>query len=132
MNLISREELHRKLARGEELQLVMALPAHAFAAKRIPTSRRFDTLEQALDELDPKQEIVVYCAGVYCASSIRAYYFLARHGYDHVRRYAGGIADWEAAGYRLETGPADPTPAMPPRARPRRPARVRATWQPCF
>jgi 3-mercaptopyruvate sulfurtransferase SseA len=112
MNMISREELRRKLARGEELQLVMTLSAHAFAAKRIPTSQCFDTLEHALNELDPEQEVVVYCGSVYCASSIRAYYFLTRHGY-HVRRYEGGIADWEAAGYRLESGAVFPAHENP-------------------
>jgi rhodanese-related sulfurtransferase len=28
--------------------------------------------------------------------------YLVRHSYKHVRRYAGGILDWEEAGYPLE------------------------------
>ena len=31
-------------------------------------------------------------------------------GYRRVRRYAGGIADWEEAGYPLERGPKRATP----------------------
>ena len=29
---------------------------------------------------------------------------IASEGYPNVRRYAGGLADWEAAGYSLEEG----------------------------
>ena len=106
MNQISREELRRKLVRGERFELVMTMSAWHYTAKRIPASRHFDDLREALDELDREQEIVVYCSDVHCAASIRAYDLLARNGFERVRRYAGGIADWEAAGYRLESGPA--------------------------
>jgi 3-mercaptopyruvate sulfurtransferase SseA len=133
MNLISREELHGKLARGERFELVMTLSDHHFAAKRIPHSRRFGDLAEALAELDPAQEVIVYCGDVYCAASIRAYYFLCRQGFDRVRRYAGGIADWEAAGYRLESGPdrADETSRVTMQPR-RRVSRMRTAWQLCL
>ena len=99
MKLITREELRRKLQRNEELQLVMALPAHAYRAKRIPGTRHFETIGEALDALDPGDEIVLYCATVYCPASIYAYALLKREGFRRVRRYAGGIDDWESAGY---------------------------------
>ena len=51
--------------------------------------------------LDPAEEIIVYRAHVHCPASIRAYRLLERSGYTRVRRYAGGIADWEEAGYPL-------------------------------
>src|SRR4051812_2918391 len=104
MNLITREDLRRKLQRGDELQLVMALPAHAYRAKRIPGTRHFETVGQALEALDPSEEIVLYCATVYCPASIYAYTRLEREGFGRVRRYAGGIDDWESAGYPVETG----------------------------
>ena len=102
MNLIDRDELREKLERHDEFRLVMALSARSSANKRIPTSLSFDTARAALDELDRDEEIVVYCGGVYCAESIYAYYRLERAGYRHVRRYAGGIPDWEEAGPPLE------------------------------
>jgi rhodanese-related sulfurtransferase len=105
MNLISREELREKLESGADIQLVMALPAHAYYAKRIPGSRHFETVGEALASLDRCHEIVVYCATVYCAASIYAYRLLEREGYTRVSRYAGGIDDWEAAGYPVEVGP---------------------------
>jgi rhodanese-related sulfurtransferase len=102
MNLIDRDELREKLERHDEFRLVMTLPARSNANKRIPTSVSVDTAGSALEELDPGEEIVVYCGGVYCAESIYAYYRLERAGFTHVRRYAGGIPDWEEAGFPLE------------------------------
>ena len=107
MNLITREELHAKLDRREQLKLVMTLSANAYLAKRIPSSLHFETIEEALEALDRDEEIVVYCSNIACAASIRAYYLLERAGYTHVRRYPGGIADWEDAAYPLDHGAPD-------------------------
>jgi rhodanese-related sulfurtransferase len=99
MNLIDRDELRAKLERHDEFRLVMTLPARSNANKRIPTTVSADS---AFDDLDPNEEIVVYCGGAYCPASIYAYYRLERAGFTHVRRYAGGIPDWEEAGFPLE------------------------------
>ena len=101
MNLITRDELREKVAHGDEFKLIMTLSKRAYEAKRIPGSIQFDTVEEALAALDPAEEIIVYCAGAYCPASIRAYRLLEARGYTRVRRYAGGIADWENAGYPL-------------------------------
>jgi rhodanese-related sulfurtransferase len=103
MKLITRDELRAKLERGDEFKLVMTLPDRSFGAKHIPTSVNFESAEEAVGALDPGEEIIVYCADVYCAASIFAYRLLEREGYTRVRRYAGGVADWEAAGYPLDT-----------------------------
>ena len=105
MNTITREDLHRKLEQHDEFKLVMTLSAFAYETKRIPGSLHFETVGAALAALDPDDEIVVYCADIYCAASIYAYRLLERQGYRRVRRYAGGIADWEDAGYALEPAP---------------------------
>ena len=102
MNLISREELNGKLERHEEFKLVMTLPGLAYRSKHIPGSVRFETVEDAIAALDRDDEIVVYCADINCAASIYAYRLLEREGFTRVRRYAGGVADWEDAGYPLE------------------------------
>jgi len=115
MNLITRDELRRKMERGDEFTLVMTLSALAFGAKHIPGSRHFETIPEALAALDPAEEIVLYCADVHCVSSIYAYVRLERAGYTRLRRYAGGIADWEEAGYPLESGPAEPPAVRSPR-----------------
>ena len=117
MNTITREDLHRKLERHEEFKLVMTLSGFAYETKHIPGSLHFETVDAALAALDPDDEIVVYCADVYCAASIYAYRLLEREGYRRVRRYAGGIADWEDAGYALEPASAERT-TRPRRNRP--------------
>ena len=102
MQLISREELKQKLERGDRFKLVMALGDWQYRAKHIPGSLHFPTQQEALAELSQDDEIVVYCSSYECIASVLAYKYLVHHGYMHVRRYAGGILDWEEAGYPLE------------------------------
>lgn len=108
MKLISRDELRAKLERGDAFKLLMVLSTDAYQAKHIPGSLHFATWQDALTALDPAEEIVIYCAGEYCAASIRFYSLLERRGYTRVRRYAGGLADWEAAGYPIASNRGTP------------------------
>ncbi len=102
MKLISREELKEKLDNAERIKLVFALGLWQYRAKHIPGSLRFDKLEEALQVLDQDDEIIVYCANPGCPASILFYRFLIAHGYKKVRRYAGGLEEWEDTGYPLE------------------------------
>jgi rhodanese-related sulfurtransferase len=120
MQLIGCEELNSKLERGDEFKLVMALPALPHRNKRIPGSIQFGTIQEALAVLDPDDDVVVYCADVFCPASIYVAALLERRGFSRVRRYAGGVAEWEAAGLPLE---GDGAPA--PRAE-----RARRRWRP--
>jgi rhodanese-related sulfurtransferase len=99
---IDRDELRKKLDRGDEFRLVMALNDWAFRAKHIPGSEHFDTLETALASLKPDEETVVYCTSPECHSSVALYVALREAGYQNVRRYSGGLSDWEDAGLPLE------------------------------
>jgi rhodanese-related sulfurtransferase len=125
MNLITRDELRAKLHRGDEFKLVMTLSARFYRAKHIPTSIHFETVAEAFEALDPAEEIVLYCSDVHCAASIYAYRLFERQGYMRVRRYAGGISDWEDAGYPLESGSYERAPdwSLEEPIRDRRPAR---------
>jgi rhodanese-related sulfurtransferase len=102
IKLISRDELKQKLERKDQFKLVMTLGDWQYRAKHIPGSLHFLTPEDALAELSPDDEIVVYCSSYGCIASVSAYEYLVHHSYTHVRRYAGGILDWEEAGYQLE------------------------------
>ena len=102
MHLISRDELKRQLERKDQLKLVMALGDWQYRAKHIPGSLHFPTPDEALASLAQDDEIVVSCSNSACPASVIAYEYLVHHGYTHVRRYAGGILDWEEAGYPLE------------------------------
>ena len=99
---ISRAELKEKLDRGDDFRLIMALNRWAFEAKHIPGSTHFDTPDELYAAVGPADEVVVYCSHVDCLSSVALYRDLVRRGYRKVRRYAGGLLDWEDAGLPLE------------------------------
>ena len=99
---IERQELKAKLDQAAPLKLVMALNRWAFDAKHIPGSLHFDTPDELYRALSIDDEIVVYCSNVDCLSSVATYRALVARGYSNVRRYAGGLIDWEDAGLSLE------------------------------
>ena len=102
MEEIGREELKAKIDRGDDFKLVMTLAEWAYIMSHIPGSMNINSIEQGRELLDPEDEIVVYCSDEKCVASQFAYRYLARNGYKNVRRYSGGLSDWEAAGYPLE------------------------------
>lgn len=99
---IDREELVAKLERGDRFRLVMALNEWAFRAKHIPKSEHFNSSEEVFSSLSPDDEIVVYCTSFDCHASLALYHELVARGYRNVRRYDGGLTDWEEAGLPLE------------------------------
>jgi rhodanese-related sulfurtransferase len=99
---ISSEELKEKLDRGDNFKLVMSLGEWEYKAKHLPGSLRVSTVEEALQVLTPDDEIVIYDSGPQCPASRIAYSILKHHGYQRLRRYAGGLEAWEEAGYALE------------------------------
>ena len=99
---IDREELKAKLENGEPIKLMMALNRWAFDAKHIPGSLHFDDPEDLYSSLRKDDEIIVYCSNIDCLSSVALYRALVERSYRSVRRYAGGLLDWEEAGLTLE------------------------------
>lgn len=99
---IDRAELKEKLDRGDDFDLIMALNRWAYDAKHIPGSRHFDRPDELYANIKPDDEVVVYCSNVDCLSSVALYRDLVKRGYHNVRRYAGGLLDWEDAGLPLE------------------------------
>jgi rhodanese-related sulfurtransferase len=102
MDTISREDLKKKLDGQEDLKLVMVLGERAFHTMHIPGSVHLDNLDEALETLDPDDDIVLYDSGPHCPASRIACRVLKARGYERVRRYAGGLEDWEEAGYPLK------------------------------
>jgi len=99
---ISRDELRARLDRGDDFKLVMALNRWAFEAKHIPRSLHFDTPAELYAAVQPTDEVVVYCSNVDCLSSVAMYRDLVKRGYANVRRYSGGLLEWEDSGLPLE------------------------------
>ena len=100
---IARDELSHKLAaRDPRFKLVMTLGDWEFRTKHIPGSLHFKDAAEMLATLRKDDEVVVYCTNPPCLASVAAYHRLEQEGYTNVRRYAGGIEDWEVAGLPLE------------------------------
>src|SRR5260370_37860210 len=99
---IERNELQQYIDRGDQFKLVFSLNEWAFDAKHIPRSIHFNTPKEMLAGLRKDDEIVVYGSNPDCLASLAVYRRLLDHGYTNVRRYAGGLADWEEAGLPLE------------------------------
>jgi rhodanese-related sulfurtransferase len=100
---ISRDELVRLIEDAPEgFRLVMALNEWAFRAKHIPGSEHFNTPGELYSALSPDDTVVVYCTSDDCHSSVALYHDLVDRGYTDVRRYSGGLTDWEDAGLPLE------------------------------
>lgn len=106
---IGRDELKSKLDRSDDFKLIMALNRWAFDAKHILGSLHFDSPNDLYASVLPDDEVVVYCSAVDCLSSVALYRDLAARGYSNVRRYAGGLLDWEDAGLPLEGSFANPS-----------------------
>jgi rhodanese-related sulfurtransferase len=104
MEIIDREALQQLLDSDAESRVVMVLGPLRYHQAHIPGSETFGSIEEALDELQPDEDIVVYCSGTECFASSLAHRILRSRGYERVRRYPGGLADWAAAGLPLATG----------------------------
>ena len=102
IHTIGKDELKSKLDRDDDFRLVMALNSWAYDAKHSPGSVHFNTPEELYAAIRPDDEIVVYCSNVDCLSSVAMYRDLVQRGYRNVRRYSGGLLEWEDAGLPLE------------------------------
>ena len=102
MRTVTREELKAKLDRGEDLKLVMTMSDTAYDWLHIPGSLHFERASDIVKRLNRNDEIVVYCSNPLCYYSIQAYHLLRSKGFTRVARYAGGLSDWQDAGYPLE------------------------------
>src|SRR5215213_4286624 len=98
-DLIDTKELKAKLDGGDSVTLVMTLGEWEYRTAHIPGSMRISTVQEALEAED---EIVLYDSGPPCPASRLAFRVLRDHGYERVRRYAGGLEAWATAGYPLE------------------------------
>jgi rhodanese-related sulfurtransferase len=108
MESVSREQLCELIESGGDVVLVDALPPISFAASHLPGA--INIPPRSVDERAPRRipdresEIVVYCQGPTCDSSIEVGRRLVELGYRNVRHYPGGKDEWKAAGLPLEGG----------------------------
>lgn len=99
---ISTDELKAKLDRKDDFRLINALGDWEFKAKHIPGSEHFASTDELVDATRPDEDIVVYCSNPACRSSVKMYKDLVDRGYENVRRFEGGLLEWEDAGNPFE------------------------------
>ncbi len=103
---IKRSELKSKIDRGDDFQLVEALPEENFREQHLPGAINLppaDAKKKAAHVLPDKDaDIVVYCAHSECDASDKVADELAAQGYRRVRRYVEGKQDWVEAGLPTE------------------------------
>ena len=105
--LITTEELKAKLESKQSFNFWNVLTDEYYDGKLIPGSIRvsLEVIGKTARTLDIAKdaEIVVYCAGPHCPQSKTAQEKLTALGYTNVLAYEGGIAEWENAGYTIES-----------------------------
>ncbi len=99
LEAVSRQELARRLERGDGLVVVDVRPAEEYAVGHIPgaLSVPLDELRRRIAELPADQEVVAYCRGPYCAFAPEAVRLLRAAGRS-ARRLEDGLPEWAAAG----------------------------------
>jgi rhodanese-related sulfurtransferase len=105
---IDRESLRNMIETGAEFVLVDALAPISFAGAHLPGAINIppDSVDGRAERRIPARdtEVVVYCAGPDCDSSVQVAARLIELGYRNVRHYSGGKSDWRDAGLPLEGG----------------------------
>lgn len=101
---ITKEELRQKMREGNSFQVVNVLEPSSYHLGFIEGSRRIpgSMLPTRYTELDKTREVITYCADKNCNASTKAAELLQKEGFK-VRAYKGGIEEWKAAGYPIET-----------------------------
>ncbi|MFH1278297.1 MAG: metalloregulator ArsR/SmtB family transcription factor [Candidatus Eisenbacteria bacterium] len=107
MEPISRDELRRRVRRGEVIVLDVRPPeefkaGHIRGAVSVPLSE----ITRRLGEIPTDREVVAYCRGPYCVLSVEAVALLRKAGRRAVR-LADGLPEWREAGLAVETGSAE-------------------------
>ncbi len=99
---IPRDELMERVEQGL-VTVIDVRPQEEFAAGHLPGAINIppDELEQRLQALDPRQEVVAYCRGPHCVLSYEAVDRLRRIGV-RANRLEDGFPEWKSAGYPVE------------------------------
>jgi len=103
MEIVTLEELKRKLDRGEAVALDVR-PAGEFEAGHIEgaISIPLEEIGRRRDELPRDKEVVVYCRNSNCTLSDKAIAKLVAFGLADVKKLGGGYFEWKEAGYPVE------------------------------
>lgn len=99
---VDRDQLVSKVRSGA-VTILDVRPHEEYSAGHLPgaVSIPLKELEQRLNELPKRREVVAYCRGPYCVLAIEAVELLRAKGY-HAFRLEDGVSEWQARGYSIE------------------------------
>lgn len=105
---MTRQELARRLRRGDDLVVIDVRPEEEYAAGHLPgaLSIPLDELAKRIRGLPKDREIVAYCRGRYCAYSHVAVDLLRKRGF-RASRLEEGLPEWEAEDLPVTRGKTD-------------------------
>lgn len=103
MNILTATQVKNKMEQNPAIKLVMTLGPKAFEKAHIPGSLNIWDINVAKEQLPKKTGIIVYCSDQTCMASYAAYQQLENAGYPNIWRFAGGLVEWQKAGYPLDT-----------------------------
>jgi len=103
MKTITSNELKQKLENeNSTLKLVNALESSKFELMHIPDSLNLTQKVDIKKQLKKDDDIVVYCTNEVCYKSRVLYSILKNMGYDNVKRFSGGLSEWDSKGLPME------------------------------
>ncbi|OOG45429.1 VTT domain-containing protein [Rhodanobacter sp. C01] len=112
MARITVEELNQSIADGQTPVVVdvRSQAARLLDTRIIPGAllADLDQVAQALQDIPPDRELVIYCSCPNEVSAAKAAKLLMAIGYRNVRPLLGGLDAWDTAGYMVERLAADP------------------------
>lgn len=106
INIMTTEELSAKIMENEDLLLIDCREqnewdnGHIKQAQLMPLSQ-FEQECKKLDTVDKGKQIVIQCRSG--KRSMQACQFLEGLGFNNLHNLDGGILDWEAQGFDVET-----------------------------
>lgn len=103
IELVSKEELAKRLRRKDDMLVLDVRPAEEYAAGHVAgaVSVPVTELKRRLKQLPKDKEIVAYCRGSFCAFAPEAARYLGKKGF-RISVLDAGLPDWEAAGLPVE------------------------------
>jgi len=107
---VTREELKKWIDEEKDFVLIDVLLQSSYDGRHILGAVHAGVHEDGFLEKvaklvpDKANLTVVYCSSFHCQASPLAAKKLTEAGYTDVYHYAGGLADWQNAGYPFEEG----------------------------
>ena len=104
MNVLSRDELMKKLSAGQAV-VIDVRPEREYSSGHIQGARSIpiDELESQMATLPEDIPVVAYCRGRYCVFAPEAVRILNSNGFSAFR-LEDGFPEWRRAGLPIESG----------------------------